>query len=268
MLDAGVSLNVLDTERYFGEVQFFHQLLQEYFAARHLVGLNTNSVAANLARQAWRADQVPEPLAQTLARLPDSAPLPPLDSTGWEETLVLATALQAHSQNADAFVRAVWPANLALAGLCAAAPDARVTPALTAELRAALLSRTQDPSADLRARIAAAEALGHLGDPRFERQKTKDGQHDFLLPPLVTIAAGSYTLGDDASQYKDEKPAHAVTIGEFQIGQFAVTNAEYKCFVDAGGYADEQWWDTAAAIAWLRGEGSTEGQKQTTRANS
>ena len=39
---------------------------------------------------------------------------------------------------------------------------------LKAELQEKLIARTQDQQADLRARIAAGEALGLLGDPRFE----------------------------------------------------------------------------------------------------
>jgi hypothetical protein len=50
-------------------------------------------------------------------------------------------------------------------------------------LQQALMARSRDPEADLRARIAAARALGDLGDPRFERRRGPDG--DNLLPPLV-----------------------------------------------------------------------------------
>jgi len=40
-----------------------------------------------------------------------------------------------------------------------------------------------------------------------------------------------------------------------------VSNAEYRLFMEAGGYEDERWWQTEAARAWLRGEGSSEGQR-------
>ncbi len=126
-----------------------------------------------------------------------------------------------------------------------------------------LIARMQDSDADLRARIAAGEALGMLGDPRWER---KTGQHgDYLLPPLVSIADGEYPIGDDESNNDFEKPAHTVELEPFQIGAFPVTNAEYALFMAAGGYEQEQWWATDEARAWLRGEGSTEGQKQSWR---
>ena len=155
------------------------------------------------------------------------------------------------------------PHNLPLAGRCAASGEVNVDPDLKREIQKALIARTQDMTADLRARIAAGEALGTLGDPRFERRTGAHG--DYLLPPLATLPAGTYPIGDDSGLYDREKPAHIVELEEFQIGVFPVTNAEYRCFIDAGGYEEEQWWDTDEARAWRRGEGSTEGQKQSWR---
>ena len=114
-----------------------------------------------------------------------------------------------------------------------------------------------------RARIAAGEALGILGDPRFERRRGEYG--DYLLPPLVTIPGGKYTIGDNQGEYDFEKPQGEVELSEFQIGQFPVTNAEYKLFIEAGGYEDERWWDTPEAKSWLSGEASSEGAKQSWR---
>src|SRR5262249_54878862 len=102
-------------------------------------------------------------------------------------------------------------------------------------------------------------------DPRFVRQKGPHGE--FLLPPLVEIPGGTYPMGIDKSDYEGEKPAHTVELAPFQIGQFPVTNAEYKLFIDEGGYEDPQWWDTEESQAWLRGEASTEGVKQSWRDN-
>ena len=53
-----------------------------------------------------------------------------------------------------------------------------------------------------------------------------------------------------------------VELAPFQIGKFPVTNAEWVLFMEAGGYEDERWWDTEAAKAWRRGEGTAEGAKQ------
>jgi len=41
-----------------------------------------------------------------------------------------------------------------------------------------------------------------------------------------------------------------------------VTNAEWALFMQAGGYDEERWWDTAEARVWQRGESTAEGMKQ------
>jgi formylglycine-generating enzyme required for sulfatase activity len=249
---AGIQLNVLDKELARLEITYLHQLLQEYFAARVLA----QAPEPDRVRVAWQVQAVTPSLAQVLAGLAVSDPLPGLPATGWEETTLLAAALAAGQEH---FVAGLMAANLPLAARCAAAPEVQVSPQLMAELQQALLARIADPQADLRARLAAAEALGELGDPRFVRRAGPYG--DYLLPPLAAIPAGIYTLGDDASDYDDEKPAHPVKIAAFAMGVFPVTNAEYRLFMAAGGYEDERWWQTEAAQAWLKGESSNKGQK-------
>jgi formylglycine-generating enzyme required for sulfatase activity len=196
-------------------------------------------------------------LQATLATLADSDPLPPLPSTGWEETTVLAAAM---TSQPDAFVAALLVVNLPLAGHCAASPEVQVSEALKAQIRQALVQRTQDPDADLRARIAAGLALGALGDPRFVRRQGPHGA--YLLPPLIDIPGGVYRIGSDEGHYADEAPVHEVVLAPFTLGQFPVTNAEWALFMQAGGYDEERWWETEAAQAWRRGEGTAEGAKQ------
>ncbi|MBE2269342.1 MAG: SUMF1/EgtB/PvdO family nonheme iron enzyme [Anaerolinea sp.] len=258
ILRAGVALNVLDEDTAREEVLFFHQLLQEFFAARKLA----DEPDMTKIRVEWRADAVKPSLEETLAGLADSDPLPPLPGTGWEETAILAAVL---NENPDAYLRDLMAVNLPLAGRAAVGAEVKISAELKSDLQQALIARAQDKNADLRARIAAGEALGTLGDPRFERKTGAYG--DYLLPPLVSIEGGVYPVGDDASDYAFEKPAHTVELAPFQIGVFPVTNAEYALFIAAGGYEDEQWWDTEAAKAWLRGEGSGEGAKQAWRDN-
>ncbi|MFO1434368.1 MAG: SUMF1/EgtB/PvdO family nonheme iron enzyme [Candidatus Competibacteraceae bacterium] len=262
ILKAGVDLRVVDID--VSDVLFIHQLMQEYFAARYLA----NAPDAERVRTDWRADRINPSLEQVLAKLVDADPLPPAPQTGWEETTVLAVAMSA---NPEAFVTALMETNLPLAGRCAAQPDVRISEALKTCLRWALVERTQDSNADLRARIAAGLSLGPLGDPRFERRKGPYG--DYLLPPLVAIPGGTYILGSEEGEaiYINDKerecPIHQVQLAPFQIGKFPVTNAEWKLFMDAGGYENERWWDTEAAKAWWRGEGTVEGPKQQAREN-
>lgn len=52
---------------------------------------------------------------------------------------------------------------------------------------------------------------------------------------MIAIPAGAFTMGSDAGS-SDSKPPHQVTVAEFQIDKFEVTNADFKQFVDATGY--------------------------------
>jgi formylglycine-generating enzyme required for sulfatase activity len=232
--------------------------LQEYFAARQLA----REPDASLVHVEYEVGKVAEPIEKTISQLAVGDPLPPLPQTGWEETTVTAAPM---AREPVGFIRALVPHNLPLAARCAASPEIPESSALEklkVKIRQELIERTRSMGVDLRARIAAGEALGVIGDPRFERRKGKHG--DFIAPPLVEIPAGSYPIGDDESGYGQEKPGHRVELESYRIGAFPVTNAEYRCFIEAGGYEDEQWWDTEAARYW-RKAGGAEGQRQAIR---
>jgi formylglycine-generating enzyme required for sulfatase activity len=50
-----------------------------------------------------------------------------------------------------------------------------------------------------------------------------------------------------------ERPYHHINLQPFHIGQYPVTVGEYRCFVEAGGYEQAQYWETDDAQAWLGG---------------
>jgi formylglycine-generating enzyme required for sulfatase activity len=231
------------------DVQFSHQLFQEFFAARVLA----ERPEPGLVRVEWRAAAIAPGVRELLDTLGRGERLPELPATGWEETTQVAAAM---TPDADGLVRDLMAPNLPLAGRCAVAPGVTVSDPLRAELRAALVARSRDPAADLRARIDAALALGPLGDPRFERRTGQFGS--YLLPPLVMVAGGTYRIGAATSSQESHEEIE-VQLPTFVIGQFAVTNAEYQCFMDGGGYEDERWWEGDAARAWRNGEGAAEG---------
>ena len=191
--------------------------------------------------------------------LADDEPLPPPPTTRWEEPTILATGLAADPAT---FVEAVRRVNPLLAGRCLVEAGIERSADLAAAVQGDLLVELGDRRVHLRARLAAGDALGRLGDPRFREVEVKG--HRVLLPPLVRIPAGTVQMGSSRWQVwwltrrkfpaEDERPRHPVQVAEFSIGQFPVTNAEYACFVAAGGYRQEQWWRTAAARVWLRGE--------------
>ena len=70
---------------------------------------------------------------------------------------------------------------------------------------------------------------------------------------MVTIPAGPATLGAGTAQIRfgwdNEFPAHRVEVPAFAIDVHDVTNAEYRTFVEAGGYEDAALWSPGA---WRR----------------
>ncbi len=255
VVEAGEALAVLDEDQAAEELMYIHQLVQEYFAARQL------AIAPDpeLVRVEWRAAHISPTVDEVIDALDPADPLPPLPGAGWEETTVLAAAM---ADDPAAFVRGVMATNLALAGLAAAQAEvrSRLPEALLDELRRALVKRSRDVAAD-------------LGDPRLERREGPYGT--YLMPPLVAIPGGVYPIGDDApiewslpgasGTSAAHIPRHTVEITGFQVGQYPVTNAEWACFLDAGGYEDERWWDTADGQRWRRGELANEEAKANTR---
>jgi len=268
ILAAGEALAVLDEDEAAGELMYIHQLVQEYFAARQL------AIAPDpeLVRVEWRAAAISPMVDEVMDALDAADPLPPLPGTGWEETTILAAAM---AEDPAAFLRGVMGTNLALAGRAAAQPEVRqrMSEDVLEELRWALVHRSRDVQADLRERIACGYAVGDLGDPRFERREGPHGA--YLMPPLVAIPGGTYPIGDDepiewsvpgaSGTSSAHVPRHEVTVAAFEIGQYPVTNAEWACFMEAGGYEDERWWDTKEARRWRRGELANEGAKSNNR---
>ena len=173
---------MLEEDRGRDEVLYVHQLLQEYFAARQLA----RAPQAELVQQEWRAERVVPSLQATLHDLADADPLPPLPTTGWEETTVLAAAM---ARDPERFVTALMPQNLALAGRCAAQPEVRISEAT--EGQSALGAGGTDPGPQLlicghalpRASLSASSAIrvSCAGKGLYGA---------YLLPPLIDIPGG------------------------------------------------------------------------------
>lgn len=67
-----------------------------------------------------------------------------------------------------------------------------------------------------------------------------------LAGTSVLVPGGEFVLGVDAAgepfSLDNERPAHRVDVPAFRIGRVPVTNAEYREFIDAGGYREPRWW--------------------------
>jgi formylglycine-generating enzyme required for sulfatase activity len=262
----GVAATLLDAEKQneVEHVRFYHHQLQEYFAARALLKRWRAGEDVSARWQMPRLQtEMPDP-----GKLGDWEPLPPPPTTRWEEPTIVAAGL---CQDCAAFVAAVRAVNPVLAARCLTESGIAAQDKVKEQTQDTLLREMSDLRVHLRYRIAAGDALGNLGDPR--RQELDANGARVLVPPFVEIPAGKFQMGTgtwEAIQLArrgltwvtNELPRHAVDVPAFYLAQFPVTNAEYACFIHAGGYADEKYWQTEAARQWLRGEGESGAFKQ------
>jgi formylglycine-generating enzyme required for sulfatase activity len=221
VLRLAAGANIIEMPVDHSSVRFYHQLLQEYFAARELLKRDPGRLT-ELWRWPWLGEETP--LWVRPERNYD--PLPPPAPTGWEETTVLAAGLAA--ENDDQLVRALIEVNPVLAGRCLYEGQARVDQTVRGAVIDSLLLAIADAEVALRVRIAAGEVLGYLGDPR-------PGE-------MVVVRAGKFIMGEGKEQHKLPLPA-------YRLGKYPVTNAEYGRFIAAGGYRDRRWWTKAGWAA-------------------
>lgn len=241
------------------DVRFYHQLLQEYFAALEL--LRRFDEAEDLSAL-WRIPRGAEEMPP--AEVGEWDPLPSPPATGWGETTLVACGL---ARDPSALIEAVRPHHPALAARCFTESGIPAAPlsTLQSQVQQDLLRDLYSPAQHLRARLQAGEALGRLGDPRFEpKDVVFEGKPvRVIAPQTVAAPAGTYVIGSgeiDSEAFEFERPQHPVELPAFVIGRWPVTNAEYACFMDAGGYKDERWWKTGLAKRWLKGEDVMGGQ--------
>ena len=71
---------------------------------------------------------------------------------------------------------------------------------------------------------------------------------------LVPVPRGPVVIGNDGLDAMDnERPAHQVFVDDFRIGATPVTQADYRAFMEAGGYQDPRHW-SAEGWAWREAE--------------
>jgi hypothetical protein len=224
-LAAGAHLIEMPVDR--SSVRFYHQLLQEYFAARQMLKCDPTELV-----ERWRWPWLEADMLLRVRPERSLSPLPPPPPTGWEETTVLATGLAA--ENDDQLVRTLVQVNPVLAGRCLYEGQAKVDRTIRQGVIGALLETIARPEVALRVRIAAGEVLGYLGDPR--------------LGEMVVVPDGKFLMGDN--QFLDcEKPQHSLFLPAYQLGKYPVTNVEYGHFIEEGGYRESRWW-TEAGWSW------------------
>ena len=115
--------------------------------------------------------------------------------------------------------------------------------------------------------LAAADALGKAGDPRFTDRKL--GKHWVPIPAGVFLmgsqkddpAAANYDPHAENDENWNETPPHEVSLPAFDIGKYPVTVCEYRRFVESEGYHREVFWPAGGFGKWT-GPGKWDDQLQ------
>ena len=244
-LDSGIVVERGD------DIRFWHLTFQEFLAAR-----------ATAARPEQEQNEILlTPAGGPRLYLPD-----------WREVVLLLGGVlhkQGH-RKVDNFISAVLDSVGPAATLADEARCAGLLGAMVRDLSAAnyrpgdvryeeLLDRVmsifdaeRSAAIDIKDIIAAADALGQAGDPRFAEDALKDN--------WVDIPAGRFLMGaqkkdpskpnyDDYAD-DDEFPVHEVMLDGFRMGRYPVTVGEYLRFVEAGGYGEERLWEARGFGKW------------------
>lgn len=65
--------------------------------------------------------------------------------------------------------------------------------------------------------------------------------------PFVYVPDGPFQMG--SNDYSDEQPIHTMSVEAFWLGKTPVTNAQFRPFVESGGYTNQAFW-TIAGWQW------------------
>jgi formylglycine-generating enzyme required for sulfatase activity len=243
---------------------FAHPTLREYMAARWLTeDKDVASKAAELARNgdycwevvklaAGRLLYVERKVSQFLALVDYLCPeRGPTDEAGWRlvrlagEVLLEVKPEQMLRDEAD----------------CSQA-ECRLE-----RVRRWLTVLLKDGRLDCWERTMAGNVLARLGDPRFRG----DAWHLLGEPLLgfVKIPAGTFLMGTreknipallerfggERDLCEWETPQHKVTLPTYYIARYPVTVAQFRAFVEAGGYRERRYWvEAERAGVWKDGK--------------
>lgn len=244
---------------------FPHRSFQEYLAAIHMARSKEPREVAELARSGDHWHEVALLNAGYLA----------------QQTAQQGLALQAAQEMFPEIVgeESDWiMVKLAAEAVDAVgadlARDSKLGQQLLSQVSAALVDLLETGALTPVERVSAGDTLARLGDPRFDGPC---GLPEDLESYFARIEGGSFTMGTTDKELAEikagaewyaeqsenwdtwldwEQPDHPVTVDDFRIGHYLITNAQYEAFIDAGGYGEaglERWWTPAGREAWRGG---------------
>lgn len=106
--------------------------------------------------------------------------------------------------------------------------------------------------------VKQADDVAEFNKVRLAHQNPTLTPPDNYLPADAEIPGGKFTLGSAPEQrfaFDNEQLEHEIEIAPFAISKTAVTNGEFKCFVEDGGYRKGEFW-TAEGWQWRTSVGA------------
>ena len=215
-------------------VRFTHQLLQEYFLARHMRQriFEGDGLLIDLIPEAiWHIPTWWQP-------------------TNWEEATILLAGL--YSDDCTDVLMWLAEAQPELAARCIVESGAHTPEATKLRLREMWLPRLTDlkRDPDVRARAAIGRALGRLSLSDGTPLDNRPGvgfviRGNWQIPDIIwgnQVPAGTYTVGGDKDAYEGKNKQKVRIAQPYQLACYPVTYAQFQCFVRASDVSDSRWW--------------------------
>lgn len=101
----------------------------------------------------------------------------------------------------------------------------------------------EDFSSSVTGKDGEIKSLTYSSQPTTSQKTSMPSEIDYS-GPMVFVPAGEFIMGDD-NHDPNEKPAHRVSLPDYYIDKFEVTNAQYKRFCDetSRAYPTNPHWD-------------------------
>ncbi|MFO1432820.1 MAG: SUMF1/EgtB/PvdO family nonheme iron enzyme [Candidatus Competibacteraceae bacterium] len=168
--------------------------------------------------------------------------------------------------------RRIWLAGALLPGWQKEVPEADRDPELKQHVTNRLVDLLQTAEAlkqDPLARAAAGRALANLGDPRRGIGVGLDGLPDFQwvrilgtgtvqasgqFPQFIGLRLGNGAKPDSEARDDENWPVSAdpLELQDFELAAYPVTVAQFRPFVEQGGYQEDRYW-SKASLEYRRG---------------